>query len=158
MNDFEDFRIGAGSLTVDGQDVGHTTEDGVVVNVEPSVHMHMSGKYGTTPVKGSVIGYNVTLQVTMAESTLQNMSKAIAGAEYNTNHLGLGFSGSKPITPVELVLTPFDGSPEWTFHRAIPTSSVELAYQVENERVVQVTFTALVDETEADDANIAFAS
>jgi len=158
MNGFDDFRIGAGELSVGNESIGYTTPEGVVVTIEPNVHLHQSGKFGTTPVKATVLGYRVEVQVTMAESTLENLAKAIPGSVLNINHLGIGFSGSKPLTPVELVLTPFDGTPEWTFRNAVPTSSVELAYQVENERVVQVTFTALVDDDADDDSNIAYAS
>lgn len=151
----ENFHIGAGSLTIGGTDVGETTEDGVVVTYEPNIHLHHSGKFGTTPVKASLIGMNLTVQVTLGETTLANMQKVFAGVITETGQVKFGGVAGREITGAELVLTPFDGTDPWTFLNAVPTSSVEVAYQVENERVYQVTFTALVDEEADDDENLA---
>jgi hypothetical protein len=155
---FSDFHIGAGSLSVNGDDVGHTTPEGVVVNVAPNVHIHQSGKYGTTGVKASILGYEVTVQITMAESTLDNLERAIAGATAAGSRVKLGGLAGREVVGAEIILTPYDGTESWTFRNAVATGSVEVAYQVENERVYQVTFTALVDEDAAEDENIAFIS
>lgn len=156
---FENFHIGAGSLTVGGEDVGHTTPEGIVVTVEPNVHIHQSGRWGTTGVKASIIGYEVTLTITMAETTLNNLQTAIAGATTGGNNVEIGGEAGTEITGAEIVLTPYDGTESWTFKNAVPTGSIEVAYQVENERVYQATFTALVDEDESDvSQNIAFIS
>ena len=69
----QNFHIGAGSLSIDGDDVGMTTEEGMVVNYEPDVHLHLSGKYGTTPVKASLVGQKLTLEAWIAEHTLDNI-------------------------------------------------------------------------------------
>ena len=152
---FDNFRIGAGSLTIDGVDVGHTTPDGIVVTYEPEVHEHMSGKYGNTPVKASLIGQRLTLQITMAEATVANMEKAFAGVNLSAGAIQFGGVAGREVEGAELVMTPYDGTAPWTFHNAVPTSSVEMAYQVENERVYQVTFVALVDESQADGEELA---
>lgn len=159
MAGFENFHIGAGELTVNSKDVGHTTPEGIVVNVEPNVHLHQSGKWGTTPVKASILGYEVTIQITMAETTLANLNKAIAGSTTGGNNLQIGGLAGREVEGNEIVLTPFDGTESWTFRNAVPTSPVEVLYQVENERVYQVTFTALVDEDATDDdSNVVFVS
>ena len=158
MADFGNFRIGAGSLTVNSQDVGYTTPEGVVVNVEPNVHIHQSGKWGTTGVKASIIGYEVTVQITMAETTLANLERAVAGSSSSGARVQVGGLAGREIAAEEIVLTPFDGTESWTFRRAVPSSPVEVLYQVENERVYQVTYTALVDDAAAEDENIMFVS
>lgn len=155
---FSDFHIGAGELEINSVDVGHTTPEGIVVTVEPNVHLHQSGKWGTTPVKASIIGYEVTLQITMAETTLANLKRAIAGAKTGGNNLLIGGIAGQEVEGNEIVLTPFDGTESWTFRNAVPTSPVEVLYQVENERVYQVTFTALVDESSPIDSNVVFVS
>jgi hypothetical protein len=153
--DVDEFRIGAGSLTVNGSDVGGTTEEGAIVTVEPNVHLHKSGKYGTTPVKASLIGYNVTLQITIAETTKTNMARVIAGAVSEDSRIKIGGLAGRALTGVEIILTPFDGSPMWRIKNAVPTTSIEMAYQVENERVFQVTYTGMVDHDAVEDENIA---
>jgi hypothetical protein len=155
---FEHFNIGAGELSVNSIDVGHTTEEGIVVMLEPNVHLHRSGKWGMTPVKASIIGYEVTVQITMAETTLANLKKAIAGSTTGGNNVQIGGLAGREVNGSEITLTPFDGTHSWTFRNAVPTSPVEVLYQVENERVYQVTFTALVDEDSPDESNVVFVS
>ena len=152
------FRIGAGALSIDGTDVGLTTPEGVVVNYEPDVHLHMSGKYGNTPVKASLIGQNLTLEVTMAEHTLSNIEDAYAGTVQADGKIKFGGLAGREVSGKTLVLTPFDGTPSWVFRNAVPTSAVEAAYQVDNERVIQVTFTAMVEEGVPEAENLAYVS
>jgi hypothetical protein len=158
MADFGNFRIGAGSLSVNSQDVGYTTPEGVVVNVEPNVHIHQSGKFGTTGVKASILGYEVTVQVTMGETTLQNFERAVAGSTSSGARVQIGGLAGREVNGAEIVMTPFDGTESWTFRNAVPTGPVEVLYQVENERVYQATFTALVDDSAPDAENVLFIS
>ena len=150
----EDLHIGAGSLSIDGTDVGFTTTEGVVINFEPEVHLHMSGKYGNTPVKASLIGQTLSLDVTIAAHTLANIEKSYAGAVLDGGVIKFGGVAGREITGKELVLTPFDGTASWTFKNAVPTSSVAANYQVDNERVITVTFTAMVDVSADEDENL----
>lgn len=153
-----DFRIGAGALSIDGNDVGLTTEEGVVVNYEPDVHEHLSGKYGNTPVKASLIGMRLTLEVWMAEHVFDNIEHAFAGVVNEDNRIKFGGIAGRNIVGKELVLTPFDGTRSWHFRNAVPTSAVETAYKVNDERVIHVTFTALVDENAPEDENLGYIS
>lgn len=155
MTSVDNFKIGAGSLSIDGADIGYTTEEGVVVTYEPDVHLHLSGKYGTTPVKASLVGMNLTLEVWMAENTLANLEKAMAGAFLDGSVVKFGGVAGTEITGAELVLTPFDGSPTWTFKNAVAISPVEVAYKVNDERIMQVTFRAMVDTTATENENVA---
>lgn len=153
--DVSNFKIGAGSLSVNAVDIGGTTMDGVVVTVEQNIHLHQSGKYGTTPVKASYIGANVTLQITIAETTKENMARVLGGSVSESDRVKLGGVAGREVTGAELILVPFDASPQWRFKNAVPTGTVEMAYQVENERVFQVTFTAMVDADAIENENIA---
>lgn len=151
------FKIGAGALAIDGTDVGLTTEDGVVVNYEPDIHLHTSGKYGTTPVKASLVGAKLTLEVWMAEHTMDNILNAFAGVvDSADNKISFGGIAGREVEGHELILTPFDLSPVWYFRNAVPTSAVETAFKVNDERIVHVTFTALVDTNAADEDNMGY--
>ena len=153
-----DFRIGAGSLSVDGQDVGLTTEEGIVVNYEPNIHQFTSGKYGKTPVKAALLGVNLNLVVQMAEHTFNNLENAMAGIGRSGARLKVGGIAGREIDGHALVITPFDGTPSWTFRNAVAISSVATAYQVNNERIIAVTFQAMVDLEALEDENVAFVS
>lgn len=157
----QNFHIGAGAIAIDSNDVGATTPNGVVVNYEPDIHLHKSGKYGNTPVKASLIGKLLTIDMELAESTLTNMSKVFAGVTTEgTTPTKVKFGGiaGTQIVGKKVVLTPFDGTPAWTFRNAIPSSPVAMNYTVEDERVFKVTFTALIDPTAPEDENLAFVS
>jgi hypothetical protein len=154
----EDFHIGAGSLSFGGTDVGATTQEGVIVTYEPDVHFHMSGKYGSTPVKASLVGQKLTIQATMAETTKANLEALFAGVSGDTTKAKFGGVAGREIVGKELMLTPFDGTQKWVFRNAVPTSTIQVAYQPNNDRVYQVTFTALVDEDAPEAENIAFVS
>lgn len=150
------FRIGAGQLSIDGSDVGLTTEEGMVVHFEPDVHMHLSGKYGNTPVKASLVGQNLSLEVWMGEHTLANIAKAFAGAVTAGGKISFGGMAGREVIGHVLILTPYDGTPKWYFKNAVPTGSVDTNYKVNDERVIQVTFMALVDITSADTDNLGY--
>lgn len=150
------FHIGAGSLSIEGTDVGLTSEEGVVVNYEPDVHMHLSGKYGNTPVKASIIGQTLTLEVWMAENTYDNIESAYAGVLQEDGKIKFGGLAGREVEGKELILTPFDGTPSWYFRNAVPTGAVEAAYKVNDERIIHVTFQAMVDENAADVDNLGY--
>lgn len=152
-----DFRIGAGALSIDGEDVGLTNEEGVLVTYEPDVHLHMSGKY-PAPVKASLVGINLTIEITMAEWVFDNIAEAYAGVLQEDGKIKFGGLAGRALTGKELVLTPFDNTPSWYFRNAVPTSAVEAAYSKEDERLMKVTFTALVDTDADDDDNLGYIS
>ena len=139
------FRIGAGKLEIDYEDVGLTNEDGMIVHYEPDVHLHYSGKFGNTPVKASLIGQVLTLEVTVAEQTLANVMRTYAGVTLTSGRVQFGGLAGREIDGKALKLSPFDDTEPFYFKNAVPTSAVEAEYSVKNERLTKVTFTALVD-------------
>lgn len=153
----QNFHIGAGAVSIDGTDIGETTPNGVVITYEPEIHFHKSGKYGNTPVKASLIGRTLTMEMELAETTVANMTKVFAGATAS-GATGVNFGGLAgiEIEGVELELTPYDGTPPWTFYNAVPSSSVAMNYTVEDERVYKVTFTAMISSDGGEDNNLAF--
>lgn len=150
------FKIGAGSLSIDGVDVGLTTEEGIVVNYEPDIHLHLSGKYGNTPVKASIIGQTLTLEAWIGEHTFNNIEDAYAGVVQADGKIKFGGLAGREVEGKALILTPFDGSPAWYFRNAVPMSAVEAAYKVNDERIIHVTFQAMVDENAADADNLGY--
>ena len=157
--DVSNFRIGAGALAIGSVgDIGGTTQEGMVVNYKPDVHLHLSGKYGNTPVKASLIGQELTLEVWMAESVAENIELAFAGVVNEDGKIKFGGLAGREIVGQELTLTPYDGTPAWKFKNAIPTSNVETNYKVNDERIIHVTFQAMVDNDSPEDENLAYIS
>jgi hypothetical protein len=157
MSNPNDFHIGAGAVSIDNSDIGLTTQEGVVVVIDPDVHLHLSGKYGMTPVKATLLGHKITIQVFMGETTNANMANAIAGAS-GSGKVKFGGDAGSELVGHTLDIAPFDGTPAWHFRNVVPTGSVEVAYQVENERVYKAQFTAMVDVDMPEDENVAYVS
>ena len=153
-----DFKIGAGSLSIAGDSVGNTSEEGMVVNYEPDVHLHLSGKYGNTPVKASLIGQKLTLEVWVAGNTLDNIEDAFAGVVQDDSKIKFGGLAGREISGKELILTPFDATPSWKFRNAVPVSAVDTNYKVNDERIIHVTFQAMVDEGVPEAENLGYIS
>lgn len=153
----ENFHIGAGSLSIEGEDIGLTNEEGMIVHYEPEVHLHMSGKY-PAPVKASLVGLNLTLEVTFAEITKDAFENAFAGVVQEDGKIKLGGLAGREVVGKELVLTPFDQTESWYFRNAVPTSVVDVGYTKNDERLLKVTFTALVDTDAADVDNLGYIS
>lgn len=153
---FENFQIGAATVRYKSTHLGHTNEDGVIVNYEPDVHMHMSGRFGTTPVKASLIGKKLEITAHLAEMTLARFEKAFAGSAIASSILNFGGVAGEELVGGELVVLPNHGNiKKWTFKNAVVTGAIEQEYSVTNEQILAVTFTAMVDEDAADIENIA---
>jgi hypothetical protein len=151
-----DFRIGAGSVMIDDDDVGMTTEEGVVISYEPDIHLHLSGQFGTTPVKASLVGQKLTIEMWLAEHTMDNIELTYAGIVNSQDKLQFGGVAGRAILGHTLVITPFDGTPAWSFANAVPISAVDANFKVNDERIMHVTFQALVAEAAAEDENIGY--
>lgn len=153
---FENFQIGGATVRYAGVLLGHTNENGIIVSYEPDIHMHMSGKFGTTPVKASLVGRKVTIEVNLAEITLANFEKTMSGSEIVASILNVGGTAGEALTGAELVVLPNHGNiKKWTFKNAVITSAVQQEYSPSNEQILKVTYTAMVDEDSADAENIA---
>jgi len=133
-----------------------TTEEGMVVNYEPDVHLHLSGKYGTTPVKASLVGQKLTLEAWIAEHTLDNILATYAGVTQSGGKIQFGGLAGREIEGKALILTPFDGTASWYFQNAIPMEAVDANYKVNDERIIHVTFQALVDVDATEAENLGY--
>ncbi len=152
---FENFQIGGATVRYAGVFLGHTNENGITVTYEPDIHMHMSGKYGTTPVKASIVGKKVTVEVNLAEITLTNFEKTMSDSEITASLLNIGGVAGSALDGAELVIIPNAGNIlKWTFRNAVITSAVSQEYSPSNEQILKVTYTAMVDEDRSDATNL----
>lgn len=156
MADISKVRIGPCKVTFNGVDVGHT-KGGVSFNYEPSMTDLTVDQYGSSPVDAALTGENLTIVTRLAEITAANIGKAIASAETETGAQGtkveIGANAGKLMSTVaaQLVLHPLknadaDYSEDVTIYKAFASESVALDYSTEDQRVLEVTFRALIDE------------
>ena len=157
MADITKVKVGACDVSFNGVDLGHTI-GGVEVSYEPEYKDVAVDKYGTTVVEKYLLGEKFMAKVPLAESTIANLRNAIpqstfAGAA--NARITIGAKAGKKATDdaYQLVLHP---SSEGTrafdivIYKAYVGSTVTLSHTNDGEKIVEVTFEALLDESKSD--------
>ena len=157
MADVTNVQVGVCSVTFNGVDLGHT-KGGVEVTYAPEYHDVTVDKYGNTVVDKYLMGEKLTAKVPLAEYTIANIHKAIgqsgvAGAADARTTIG-AVAGKKASTvAASLVLHPIgEGTKrhDIVFYKAAIVSELTLRHAVDEEKIIEVEFEALLDETKAD--------
>lgn len=161
----DNVRIGDAEVYVDygdgnGEQFLGETLDGAEFTFEREFEDLIVDKYGTSPLDKALTGNKLMIKVTLAEITTENISRAIPEglfAEQATDSkTGLGAqSGYLASTDEGLLrLHPRRNAPsarneDIYIWRAVPIETVELGFKRDEQRVLEITFEALVDETRA---------
>lgn len=163
MANSENVKLGVCSVSFNGVDLGHT-KGGVELTYEPVFKDIAVDKYGETPTEKVLIGEKLTVKVPLAEYTLANLkvampmgSKAGAGDARLTLGSNAGKEGSTEAK--QLVLHPISEGTrvnDVVVHKALVTSTVSIKHMVDEEKLVEVTFEALLDESKSDGNYLGF--
>jgi hypothetical protein len=157
MADITNVKVGACSVVYNLVDLGHTL-GGVEVSYEPIYKDVTVDKYGETQVDSYLVGEKLSAKVPLAEFTIANLKVAMpqgsfAGAGNSRLLLGHSAGMKSTTTAAQLVLHPINmgtKANDIVLHKAYVASSVALAMKVDEQKVVEVTFEALIDETKTD--------
>jgi hypothetical protein len=157
MADITNVQVGVCTVTFNGVDLGHS-KGGVEVSYEPTHHDISVDKYGETVVEKVLIGEKLTAKVPLAEFTIANLRNAIPQAQFAgaaNARITIGANAGKKAKEdaYQLVLHPLaEGTRrhDIVFHKAYVSSQITLMHAVDEEKVIEVTFEALLDETKAD--------
>lgn len=149
--------MGAVDVSIGGVDIGHC-KGGAEVMYAPDFAESSVDTYGSTPVEARLKGERFTAKVRFAEYTIANLKKAMPQSTFagaGNARITLGAKAGKKASDdaVELVLHPHDKSTrehDVVMYKAVVISSVPLAHTNEDDKVIEVEFLALVDETKAD--------
>ena len=157
MADITNVQVGVCSVTFNGLDLGHT-KDGVEVSYEPEYHDVAVDKYGNTQVQKILIGEKLSAKVALAEFTIANLRNAMPKATFagaaNTR-VTLGAAAGKKATDsaYQLVLHPINEGTrrhDIIIYKAYVASTIVLPHKNDEEKVIEVTFEALLDESRSD--------
>jgi hypothetical protein len=160
--DITNVKLGVCSVNFNNVDLGHT-KGGVIVTYTPEYHDITVDKYGNTVAEKVLIGEKLTAKVPLAESTLANLTVAMPAGTADADKITVGKQAGELMAQYakSLVLHPIaniagDLSEDVVFNKAIVTSEIALNFTFDGERVTDVTFEALLDETQADGAYLGF--
>jgi len=149
--------LGAVDVSIDGVDVGHC-KGGAEVVYEPEFKESAVDAYGNTPIEARLVGERWTAKVRLAEYEIANLRKAMPQSQFagaGNARITLGAKAGKKASDdsVALVLHPSDkGTREHDviFYKAVVISSVTLVHTNDDDKVIEVEFLALIDESKSD--------
>jgi hypothetical protein len=156
----QNLRIGAVGVTFGGVSLGHS-KDGAEFEFTREFEDLLTDKYGSMPVDMALTGQDLKVKVYLAEVTTSNLNVAIPEADHDLGssgeRLNLGSDAGYLLRQdaKELVLHPLnkaaaDDSEDVHIYLAVSVDTVPLNYKVNEQRIVEVTFRALVSETYGD--------
>lgn len=157
MANTNNVKMGVCDVTFNGVDLGHTL-GGVEVTYEPEYADIKVDKYGNTLADKVLIGEKFMAKVPLAEFTIANLKNAIATATFAgaaNSRITVGKSSGQRLSAVayQLVLHPrAEGTRAYdvVIHKAVVASEVLLSHKIDEQKVIEVTFEGLIDETKSD--------
>lgn len=163
MASVDNVKVGVCSVTFNGVDLGHTL-GGVEVVYEPSHYDVIVDQYGETVVEKKLVGEKLTAKVPLAEYTIANLKAAMPqgqfqGAANRRVHFGKSSGSSAKSVSAQLVLHPINEGTrafDVVFHKAYVASEITLVHKIDETKVIEVEFEALLDETKSDNNYLGF--
>lgn len=161
MADATKIALGVCSVSFDSVDLGHT-KGGVECVYEPVWHDVKVDQYGDTIVKKRLMGEKFTAKVPLAEYTVANLAVGMpAGTAVGTTtkrlDVGSSAGASSDTLAAALVLVPVDATGAEhtvTVPKAMVGSQITLSHVNDGERIIECTFEAIIDESQADGARL----
>lgn len=166
MADATKVALGVCDVSYDSVNLGHT-KGGVELNYEPIWHDVTVDAYGESKVDKRLMGEHITAKVPLAEYTVANLKVGIPagtvvtdGTDATKKRLDVGSKAGKRASDLAapLVLVPVDAVGQEhtvTIPLAMAGNQITLAHQNDEERVIEVEFEGIIDES-ADDGAMLF--
>lgn len=155
MASITNVQVGVCEVTINGTNLGHT-KGSVEFTYEPEYFEATVDKYGNTPVNSYLIGQSVTLKVPLAEFTIANLGVAMvgqfAGAGNTRRQFGSNAGVKGTDNAYEVVAHPINEGTrrhDIVLYKAYVSEAFTLTHAVDEEKIIEVTFKALVDETKS---------
>lgn len=154
MSSFDNIKTGPCELLWDSVSLGYTEGD-VTFNDGLETRERMAAHYGENVIDLIGLGQKPTVTVRLAEPTLANLRVWMPEAvvETNTLHFGKKPGWKASQYAKALILRPLKATgttEDICLHKAVVQKRAEVGLNSEDDRVYEVTFLGLVDESKAD--------
>lgn len=160
MSNVLNVTLGVCKVYLNGTHIGHTI-GGVEAKYTPEYHETKVDEF-TGPVERFLISEQISAKVPIAESTLANLAKAIPHATVNAENITIGSKVGKRSTDKALVLrlhpvinADNNYADDLTIFKATSSGEIVIPYKNDGERIIEVEFSGLVDESRADGSMLA---
>lgn len=144
-------------ITANGVDIGHTL-GGVTFRASREFTKVMADKYGSTPIDYVLNGTEAVIEFVLAQTEYRQLDLAMpetssydGAGVLDRADIGGDAGYSLRNDAVRLVIHPLknaatDYSDDITIYKAVNNGDVEIPYKVDEQKVVPMSMTALVDE------------
>ena len=157
MADITNVQVGVCSVSFNGYDLGHT-KGGVEVSYEPTYKDVSVDTFGETVIEKYLIGEKFTAKVPLAEYTIANLRNAIPQSQFagaGNKRITIGAKSGKKASEdaYQLILHPINEGTrrhDIIMYKAYVASQIVLQHAIDEEKVIEVTFEALLDESKSD--------
>ena len=166
MGNISNVKIGDVEIYIDYEEgdgevyIGHT-KGGCELTFEREFEDLTVDQYGTAPVEMALTGQNLMIKCYFAEPTVANISHANPEGVYATGSgdakVGFGRDAGYLMSnkAVALRLHPRANAPsarndDIYIFRAVSSENVEMVYKIDEQRIIEVTYRALVDQDQID--------
>ena len=144
-------KIGVCTVSYKGVDLGHT-KGAVKLTYKPEYEDIIVNQYGQTAVDKVLKKEVLQVQVPLAETQLVNIQKMLPFSSTAGSAVKFGSEAGQRLSVLagELLLHPIavtGTSEDVAIYKAVVSGETQLEYAIDSERVVAVTFDALIDTT-----------
>ncbi len=164
MANIQNVRIGDCDVFLNEVHLGHT-KGGVEFTFEREFEDLTVDKYGNMPLDMALTGQNLLIKAFLAEITNDVLNVAIPEGGYATgssdDKLGLGRDSgyllaqdAQPLRLHPRNKAATDYSEDIYIWKAVSVENVEMAFKIDEQRVIETTFRALVDESQANGSRL----
>lgn len=155
MANLANLRIGPCTLTWKTQDLGNTL-GGIKITYDRKYTDLKVDKYGDTPVDKALTGTDIKITTKVAEPVVSMIQRVLTESQSNSGTLGsnVGLAAGEGALLRQnaglLVMHPIskgtDTSEDINIYLAVPTMALNINYEVNNQKVYDLEFDALVSE------------
>lgn len=154
MADILNVQLGPCDVWFNGINLGHT-KGGVELTYEPEYHDITVDKYGNTVAEKRLLGEKLMAKLALSEGTIDNLNIAmplstVAGATDGRIEIGKNAGVKLSAAAAQLILHPLDQTNndyDVVIHKAVVANAVTIPYKTDEERLIEVEFHALIDES-----------
>lgn len=156
-SDVDNVLGGPGYVTLGGTAIGHS-QGGITAKISPKTKEVTVDQFGVSAVNLRHTGDECRMTIPFAEWSAGTLAAVYNAGNNQTagsgaTYIGIGRSAGFIYTTVEAIILPFltaDVAKKITFHRSTPIGEFEIGFTPENDRLLNVEFANLVDESKTD--------
>lgn len=156
-------KIGACNVYFNNASLGHT-HGGVTVTYTPEYVDMTVDQWGNTPFDKSLLAEEVMITVILAETQIDSLEKAMptgtkTGATDSRLEIGRNAGFRLATVAGKLKLRPIaatDASEDVVLTKAVVVDEVEISYNNEDHRLLEITFQGLIDTTQTNGSYLGY--